>query len=143
LTQRFLKRPAESAFFVTGFVAVFVILSASLIVYQLENRAPGANIVTGRDAIWWALVTISTVGYGDRYPVTAEGRLVAAILITFGVALFGVLTSFLATTFLESGQRNQEDDIAAIRAELAEIKQLLVENEGVSVPSRDDGALTH
>ena len=65
-----------------------------------EGGNPNANIHSGSDAVWWAYVTVTTVGYGDRYPVTNEGRLIGIALLTIGVGLFGVLTGFLANTFL-------------------------------------------
>lgn len=61
------------------------------------ETAPESNIKTAEDAIWWAFVTITTVGYGDRFPVTTEGRIIAALLMTAGVGLFGTFTGFIAS----------------------------------------------
>mgnify|MGYP003948636165 FL=1 len=66
---------------------------------QAENASPDANILTANDALWWSYVTIATVGYGDRYPVTDYGRLVGIAVMTVGVALFSVITSYLADWF--------------------------------------------
>jgi voltage-gated potassium channel len=69
-----------------GFVAALAVLEA-------ERAAPEASITTFGEAVWWTITTISTVGYGDRYPVTVEGRLVAATLMVAGIALLGVVTA--------------------------------------------------
>ena len=61
-----------------------------------ERSAPDASITTFGEAVWWTITTISTVGYGDRYPVTVEGRLVAATLMVAGIALLGVVTASIA-----------------------------------------------
>jgi voltage-gated potassium channel len=69
-------------------------------VLALERTAPGATIVTASDAVWYLLVTMSTVGYGDVYPVTDLGRLIGSLIIVVGVGIFGTLTGFLANAFL-------------------------------------------
>ena len=68
----------------------------------IEVRAEGSNIQTPSDALWWTYVTIATVGYGDRYPVTDPGRVVGVVTMTVGVVLFGALTAFLANAFITS-----------------------------------------
>jgi voltage-gated potassium channel len=113
---------------ITAFVLVTV---ASLSILQFERHAPDANLRTGADAIWWALVSITTVGYGDYFPVTFAGRVLATILMVFGICIFAVLTSFVATRLIKLGAST--DDIievvkrenAEIRAELDEIKKIL------------------
>lgn len=80
--------------------ALFVVLfvySISLAVLAAERDAPGANITTFGDSIWWACVTIATVGYGDVYPVTALGRLLAVILMFGGIAIVGVSTATIVS----------------------------------------------
>ncbi len=82
------------------FVALLVMEFGALAMLAVERGAPGANIKTAQDAIWYVLVTISTVGYGDQYPVTDMGRLVGSLIIVVGVGVFGTLTGFLANAFL-------------------------------------------
>jgi voltage-gated potassium channel len=65
-----------------------------------ERTDPDANITTTSDALWYSIVTMSTVGYGDQYPVTNLGRLIGTLVIILGVAVFGTLTGFLANAFL-------------------------------------------
>ena len=75
---------------------------------------PEANIKGVEDAIWWAFVTITTVGYGDRFPVTSEGRLIGALLMTAGVGLFGTFSGFVASWFLapQKPREPQRDRVA-------------------------------
>ena len=78
---------------------MMVIMAASLL--DVERFAPGANIHTPADALWWSLVTVTTIGYGDKFPVTNEGRLLAAVLIIFGLGLISSLTGYFASWILQ------------------------------------------
>ena len=91
---------AESAALITVFLAIVVLTTATIAVLEFESEVPQANIRSGGDAFWWAIVTLATVGYGDYYPVTIWGRLAAIALMTVGVGIFGVLASYLANLFL-------------------------------------------
>ena len=91
-----------------GRVGVYLVATVSLLgfvaalgVYEAERDVPEASIATFGDAVWWVLTTITTVGYGDRYPVTTEGRLVAAGLMVAGIAVLGTVTAAIASWFLE------------------------------------------
>ena len=75
---------------------------AALAVLDAERSSPDANITDFGDAIWWAITTMTTVGYGDRYPVTSVGRLVAFGLMIGGIALFGTVTATLASWLVET-----------------------------------------
>ena len=110
-----------------GFVAALAVLEA-------ERSAPDASITTFGEAVWWTITTISTVGYGDRYPVTVEGRLVAATLMVAGIALLGVVTASIAAWFVENVRRAGEQvseeveeveevstDVEATQAQLADV----------------------
>jgi len=97
--SEFLVKRAGSAVYLVFFMIILVLEFGSIAILFTDHSSPGANITTAADAIWWVLVTISTVGYGDQYPVTLQGRLVAVIVILLGVALFGVVTGFLANAF--------------------------------------------
>src|SRR4051812_24962679 len=105
ILQAFADRRAESAAYFVALAAILVMLIGSSLIAYIEPAAPGSNIKTGGDAFWWAFVTITTVGYGDRYPVTGGGRLVGMITMAVGIGIFGVLTSFLAQAFLKSPGR--------------------------------------
>jgi voltage-gated potassium channel len=119
--------------YVVGTV-VLVGFVASLAVLEAERYAPEATITSFGQAVWWTLATISTVGYGDSYPVTFEGRLVAASLMVAGIALLGVVTASLASWFVENLRRTEEvaqeveeteEQLAAVLAELKSISARL------------------
>lgn len=92
--------------------ALILIWISALAVLDVERPAPGANITTFGDAVWWAFVTITTVGYGDFYPVTAGGRLIAVLLMCGGVAVVGVVTATLASWVIERATAHAENDAA-------------------------------
>src|SRR6266700_8277784 len=144
------RRLAQSTLLFTLVIALFLIFTISGIVLYAEQNAPGANIKTYHDAVWWAFVTITTVGYGDYYPVTNVGQWMAIILMFFGLGIIGVLSSYLASTFIslqrrrkergdgeneqDKDEENDEDEttnleaeLATIKEEMAAIKQLLEE----------------
>ncbi|MET0736454.1 MAG: ion channel [Microbacterium sp.] len=105
--------------------SAILIWIAGLAVLEAERGAPGANIETFGDAIWWAFVTITTVGYGDYYPVTPWGRIVAVLLMCGGVAVVGVVTATLASWVLERAATGQDDDEPATRQQMREVKNQL------------------
>ena len=85
-------------------IAFFFIIFSSIAILQVETSAD-SNIKTAEDAIWWTYTTITTVGYGDKFPVTTEGRILAMILMTFGVGLFGTFTAYVASFFVSNEKR--------------------------------------
>jgi voltage-gated potassium channel len=119
------RRLAESTLLVTGLVIYLVLVAGSSAVVVVESRSPEANIVTGQEAVWWAFVTVATVGYGDYYPVTSAGRVLAVLMMLTGITLLGVLTSYLASSFLNRRGLAEESKLAALQAELSEVKALL------------------
>ena len=87
-------------------LAILLLLSSSIAILQVETD-PRSNIKTAEDALWWSYTTITTVGYGDLYPVTAEGRLIAIVVMTFGVGLFGTFTAYIASVFVKPKEEKQ------------------------------------
>jgi len=86
--------------------AVLMIIIMGAAVLDIERNAPGSNIHTPMDALWWGLVTITTIGYGDKFPVTTEGRLVAGVLIIFGVAMISTITASFAAWILSQNEES-------------------------------------
>ena len=91
---------AGSALYVLLLMGILVLQFGSLTMLYIEQYAKGANITTASDALWYTIVTISTVGYGDQYPVTDLGRMCGTVIIVVGVCIFGTFTGYLATVFL-------------------------------------------
>ena len=142
LVQDIVRNRGEYAIFITLLAAFLVIAVATLIIVQVESTDPDSNIRTGGDALWWAFVTITTVGYGDKYPVTLIGRATAVFVMFAGVGIIGSLASILASILVPSadeaaaaadardagtprddaGYGRVLDELAAIRAELADLR---------------------
>lgn len=118
------QRRAQSTLLVAVFVAIVVLEIGSTMVLGIEAESPSANIVDANDAIWWALVTVATVGYGDQYPVTTGGRIVGVMVMVVGVGLFSVLTSYFAHWFLR-GQSHETDTAALPPVTQAEYRALI------------------
>ena len=120
LLAEFLARRAESAAYVVVLAAVLTLMIGASLMVAVEAPAEGANITTGGESFWWAFVTMTTVGYGDYYPVTERGRFIGMVTMVVGVAILGVLTSFLASWFLSpSGRPTVEEASANSAADLA------------------------
>jgi voltage-gated potassium channel len=139
LVRDMVENRGQYATFVTILLAGMVLSISSFLVLQFESRSPDANIKTGGDAIWWGFVTITTVGYGDRFPVTTLGRLVGLLVMFAGVGIIGALASILASLLVPSP--NEDDagepppqtvprvgsdavaaELAALRAEVAALR---------------------
>ncbi|MBM6403625.1 two pore domain potassium channel family protein [Phycicoccus sp. CSK15P-2] len=117
-----------------GRVAVYVvggtltvIVVAALAMLDAERGAPDATIANVGDALWWATVTVTTVGYGDTYPVTVEGRVVAVGLMLAGIALLGVVTATFASWLIERVQDIEEESEAATRRDVHELSDQIAE----------------
>lgn len=109
---RILDRSATTS--LIGKTAVYMVAAASasiglgsLAVLDSERGAPGANITTIGDAVWWACETVTTVGYGDKYPVTFQGRFIAVLLMLVGIGLIGAVTATVSASILH---RVEKDD---------------------------------
>jgi voltage-gated potassium channel len=108
------------ATYVAGGSALLVFAGA-LAITDAERRSPEANITGFGDGLWWAITTVTTVGYGDRYPVTTTGRIVALALMIGGVALLGVVTATLASWLVERVRADSEEEATATRTQVAEL----------------------
>jgi voltage-gated potassium channel len=93
---------SQYALFITLLLVVLVLTISSVLMVFFESRGSDPNITTGGDALWWAFVTITTVGYGDTYPTTFGGRIVAVGVMFAGIAVIGALASILASLLVSS-----------------------------------------
>jgi voltage-gated potassium channel len=121
-----IKLASRAALLAAGSAAILV-AAAAVMVLDAERAAPKANITSFGDALWWAMSTVTTVGYGDHYPVTAAGRAIGVVLMIAGVGIFGVIAASAATWFI-SAERDQPagapaQDIPALTAEIAALRQ--------------------
>lgn len=117
--------------YIVGSTALLILVS-SLAILDAERGREGANIEDYGDAAWWAITTMTTVGYGDRFPVTGAGRLIAAALMLAGIALLGTVTATLASYLLERVQEAEEEaqavtrqDVRALTEEVAALRREL------------------
>lgn len=126
--------------FITVLMTILVLTVASVLVLQFESKSANANIQTGWDSFWYSIVTITTVGYGDRYPVTTGGRITAMFIMLMGIGIIGALASILSSLLVgstpapaedeklpESSPAEIADELAAIKGELAVLRQLMEE----------------
>jgi hypothetical protein len=149
-----LRNRAQYAVPITILAAFLVLAVGSVFVLQAESHSETANILTGGDALWWAMVTITTVGDGDRYPTTLAGRLAAKFVMVTGIGIIGSLASIMASLLVspapapETGNDGAEAtglelklerlgaELAGTRNELAAPRQLLERPEGDLGPGR-------
>lgn len=141
LLNEFITHRAENALFTVVFLVMCVLEFGSLAVLKAEANAPNANITSASDAIWWAYVTITTVGYGDKFPTTNWGRIVGIFVMTAGVGLFGTLSGFLANKFLTPpAPKETPSDTSAVandpKARIAELKKMLDAQEQATADLR-------
>lgn len=111
----------------------FVLCFASIGMLMVEHH-PDSNIHTAEDALWWAMVSITTIGYGDRYPVTDAGRIIASVLMVCGIGLFGTLSGVAASFFL--GTTDGPDKADPDAAKVAKLETRIARLER-SAPARE------
>lgn len=149
LVKDVLEHRSQYAGFITILLALIVLTVASVLVLQFEIQSPEAKITTGRDALWYSIVTLTTVGYGDYYPVTTGGRITAMFIMLAGVGIIGALASILASLLVGSSSTPEEDEasrtalaptveqeLEMIKNELAKMHQLL---ENISIEGEQSG----
>jgi voltage-gated potassium channel len=119
-------------------VTLVSVVTGALMVEAFERDAPDSNIHSIPDAIWWATTTVTTVGYGDRFPVTAGGRAVATVLMILGIALFGLLAGSLASFFFERQEEQKIDpQLKEINDRLEHIEAMLGSKEEHTLANRE------
>ena len=128
--------------------SVLLVVVSGLAMLDLERTVPGASITTIGDALWWAVVTITTVGYGDLAPVTVGGRFIAIGVMVGGIALLGTITASLASWFLERVSADDDQtradarvNVERLSAEIAELRGLVVALGGKDGSDRSGGRI--
>jgi voltage-gated potassium channel Kch len=124
-----LENRGQYAVVITLLGAMVVLISASVLVLQFEGKDPNANIKTGGEALWWSWVTITTVGYGDYFPVTVGGRIIGFYVMLAGIGIIGALASIFASVLVSGRDAptaapsdDVRDELRAIRRELASLR---------------------
>jgi len=114
--------------------ASVLVLNGAAIVYLVERHAPGSNIHTLGQSLWWSVTTVTTVGYGDYVPVTVAGRITACFIMGIGLLTLAVITAQVASSFVSQGPRlaapqperaTPEPTLAQLDRRLARIEELL------------------
>jgi voltage-gated potassium channel len=130
--------------------AAVLVLNGAVIVYLFERHAPGSNIHTLGDALWWSFVTVTTVGYGDFYPVTTGGRITACFIMGTGLLTLAVVTAQVASSFVGQGPSRtrpaapeqaarREVTLAELDERLARIERLLTASNPGNSPGAVEG----
>jgi len=128
---------AGIALYITIFSLIVLVEAASILVLKAEAANPDANLKSAADAVWWVFVTVTTVGYGDRFPTTTLGRIYGILVMFGGIALIGVLASFLSSFFLAPPTKPATEVHGDARDQIAELKTLLEEQEKTSATIRE------
>jgi voltage-gated potassium channel len=112
---------AEAALYILVFSVIIILEVGSFLILRAESSAPNANITTASDAMWWAYVTITTVGYGDKYPVTNAGRLVGVLVMTTGVGIFATFAGFISNKLLTPPEKGEEEKPGEVISEFEKL----------------------
>jgi voltage-gated potassium channel len=123
ISRVILKDKFRSGLAAGSLSAFLLVMFCSIAVLMCEQQDPAANIKTAGDAVWWGISTITTVGYGDRYPVTTGGRMVAVILMISGISLFGMFSGLAASFFVGAKQREAVHEENRIFSKLKELEE--------------------
>ena len=124
-----LRNRAGSALLTLLLMGILVLEFGSLWMLRLEKDAEGSNIASASDALWYVIVTISTVGYGDRFPVTRGGRVLGAWIIVVGVGIFGTFTGYLANFFLAPKTAEPAPAATDARATIEQLRALVAQQQ--------------
>ena len=109
--------------------SVGVIISGSIVIFHLESGQPDSQINSRLDAAWWAVSTITTVGYGDMVPVTDAGKIMAIFFMLFGLGILAIFLSSLGTIFYKRQFEKNETDLTLIEEKLFERMDDLEKNQ--------------
>lgn len=128
--------------------AGILVLNGAIVVDLFERHAPGSNIHTFSESLWWSIVTVTTVGYGDYVPVTAQGRITAVFIMAIGILMLAVVTAQVSSSFVDQAARRRQEStvdtpattditLADIAQRLARIEELLTVGAGPGNTGKD------
>jgi voltage-gated potassium channel len=107
LVHHIFKSKVQGTMTAVAIISILVIIFSSISILIVEN-SPQSNIKTAEDAVWWTMTTVTTVGYGDKYPVTTEGRAIGIFVMLAGVGLIGTYTGFIASLFVGEDKEKKQ-----------------------------------
>jgi voltage-gated potassium channel len=146
MIKEFFANRGSSALLTLFFIMILILEFGGLTMLWVESSVPDANITTASDAVWYVYVTITTVGYGDQYPVSNAGRILGVLIMTVGVGLFGTITAFLANAFIAPSEDEDDKelpaaDLVSLSEQMMEIKAILVsyEKANANLQAKVDG----
>jgi len=135
MIKDFLANRSGSVLLSLLFLMILVLEFGGLAMLTVESNSPYANITNASDVLWYIYVTVTTIGYGDEYPVTNAGRMIGVVIMTVGVGLFGTLTAYIAKYFIKPEDSEADEPVqssatpADLNVQMQEIKQMLVASE--------------
>jgi voltage-gated potassium channel len=113
---------------VATFGLVLFVVPATVVLYFIESQTKGSTVTSWGDALWWAITTSTTVGYGDIYPITAAGRILSSVVMLLGITFIGIFTAAIASWFVQDSKEEKTSELALILDRLdkieSEIKKL-------------------
>ena len=123
------RNPAKGVFASAATATILLVAFAAITMLLVASPHPESPINSAEEALWWAIVTVTTVGYGDYYPATTLGRMVAVILMICGVGLFGSFAAYISSIFIQDDSaresreaRAQRDMTRALYKEVRELR---------------------
>lgn len=122
------NRPERTTFFAIILFSIILVSLSSYAIFYTEQLSPTRNIQNASDALWWAIVTVTTVGYGDKFPTTNGGRIVAIMLMFTGIGIFSAMTSYLSTLFINRHE-SQKDQITKEHNEIVLQRLAAIEDQ--------------
>jgi voltage-gated potassium channel len=138
LARRGEQRLADRATGYAVYLTLLAIVFGALLVVPVERDTPGATLLTFGDGLWWAIVTVATVGYGDVVPVTSEGRVIGVVLILVSIGLLAVITANISSRFIAARAVGAgSDELVARMERIEDALNALVADRGLAAPPGD------